>query len=110
MAKAAGSRSESPISSDSPEVPLLKRLFEGSPEGLLMEFLERLPEGSWSHIEFAAGRDFERPWEFVYRTSAEAALHTAQVWGEEAFAAQRLRIESPDGIQITGPWRLVDHE
>ena len=90
---AAGSKSEKPTS---------------SPDELLMWLLDQLPEGSWSHIEFAAGRDFERPWEFVYRTSAEAALHTADVWGQEAFAAQRLRIESPDGICITGPWHLVE--
>jgi hypothetical protein len=60
--------------------------------------------------EFATHRHPDRARDFTYRSTAEAALHTARAWGREAFAASRTVVEWPDGTELASPWRPIDTE
>ena len=66
-----------------------------------------LAPGGDATTEYATVRSRRTPWDFVFRTTPEAALRTAKVWNNTAFAGQRSVIRWPDGTQLTGPWRLI---
>ena len=66
-----------------------------------------LPPGGEVREEHATVKDRRRPWEFVYRTTAEAARHTAAVWGSGAYVVVRTETCWPDGAVLVGPWREV---
>lgn len=59
--------------------------------------------------EVATVRDPATPWEFSHRTTSEAAIHTAEVWGGKAFAARRHVIEWPDGTRVIGVWEDITY-
>ena len=59
--------------------------------------------------EFATHLELDRR-DFVFRSTAEAALHTARVWGHGAFAATRTVVEWSDGTELASPRRPIDTE
>jgi hypothetical protein len=58
--------------------------------------------------EFAIHLDPGQTRDFVSRPTAEAALHTARVWGHGTFAATRTVVEWPDGTELASPWRPIE--
>lgn len=46
--------------------------------------------------------------EVVLRSTSEAALHTANVWGRGARAVQRRTADWPDGGRYIGPWKDIE--
>lgn len=75
-----------------------------------------LPEGGERIELFAAFRNqhaaTHAPWvdhaDYAIRSNAEAALHTARVWGGEAIAARCVQTWWPNGREYRTPWERID--
>jgi hypothetical protein len=63
--------------------------------------------GGKTRQEYASVRPRWSSQDYTLRSTPEAALHTAKVWGPGARAVTRFTTDWPDGSRYTTPWKEI---
>lgn len=66
-----------------------------------------LPGGE-TRQEYGAVKPHHSSQDYTVRSTADAAVHTAHVWGPGARAMTRFTTDWPDGSRYTTPWKEIE--